>query len=94
MTPEQMEAVAKSSPLVLLILLVLWQYRRDFTKLFQQANKESIDMKKLLTEVVEALVGARNAIESNRKATEENTAVIKRYFSDDSNFQKQRSRRD
>lgn len=69
MSAEQLELLIKNSPLVAIILLILWQYRRDYLKIFKQAEDLSQEFIGILKEVVSSL-------ERNRSATEENSRII------------------
>ena len=83
MSFEEVKELAKNSPFLLLILLVLWQYRRDYLKVIRNGEIRSSEFIELLKEVVIAL-------NDNKNATQENTATISRYFNDNSRVQKVR----
>ena len=77
MTPEQLEAVLKNSPLVLIVLIVLWQYRRDYTKIFKDSGSTTSQLISLFERVIVALNENKVETRENRLATQENTEVIK-----------------
>lgn len=87
MSFEEIKELAKNSPFLLLMLLVLWQYRRDYLKVIHNSEQRSSEFIDLLREVVTALV-------DNKNATEENTRIINRYFHEDKRVQKVRHQGD
>lgn len=77
MTAEDLTNLLKTSPLVALILYVLWQYRRDYINLFSSAQATSKELVDLLKTVVTALESVKASADANKFATEENTRVIR-----------------
>ena len=90
MSFEEIKELAKNSPFLLLMLLVLWQYRRDYLKVIHNSEQRSSEFIELLKQVVTALVDNKNASLANKAATEENTRIIDRYFNEDKRVQKVR----
>ena len=78
MTGEQLVEILKTSPVVALILLVLWQYRRDLVKVINKADETSQRFIELLERSVIAHERSTRALEDNESATKQNTAVIQR----------------
>ena len=83
MTGEQLVEVLKTSPLVAIVVLVLWQYRRDFIKIINRADETSKQFITLLERSVVAQEKSTTALEGNQRATEANTAIIQKLVYND-----------
>lgn len=76
---EFFRSVLVNSPLVAIILLILWQYRRDYSKIFEQSLITSKQLIEVITAVNSALQLNNIVTENNKRATEENTLILRKF---------------
>ena len=88
---EFFRGVLVNSPLVFIILIILWQYRRDYSKIFEQSLVASKQLIEVITAVNAALQLNNIITENNKRATEENTLILRKFV--DNNQQMKRNGR-
>lgn len=76
---EFFRGVLVNSPLVAIILLILWQYRRDYSRIFEQSLITSKQLIEVITAVNSALQLNNIVTENNKRATEENTLILRKF---------------